>query len=290
MKILCSLWVLLGLGSASAATFTKVWTVTGDISAPESAYFDPESGFIFVSNIAGEPTAKDSNGWISKLDSSGKVIQSKWLTGLDAPKGLRARNGILWVTNIDELVSIKIAEARITARIKIEGAQFLNDPAISDDGTVYVSDTVSSRIYAVRDGKASVFAEGKQLQHPNGLFFEPGHLIVGGWGKDMKADWSTSSDGQLYSIDLKSKTQKWITAKPLGHLDGIEADPSGKGWIVSDWMAGKVFSVSRNGVTMELVSGFKHAADIGVVARPGLLLVPDMGTSSVTAYSGLTQK
>ena len=44
--------------------------------------------------------------------------------------------------------------------MKVDGAQFLNDLATAPDGTVYVSDSMLSRIYAVKDGKSSVFVEG----------------------------------------------------------------------------------------------------------------------------------
>ena len=66
------------------------------------------------------------------------------------------------------------------------------------DGTVYASDTMASKIFAIKDGKASVFAEGEQLEYPNGLFVDGERLIVGGWGKP-EADFSTKVPGQLYS-------------------------------------------------------------------------------------------
>ena len=60
---------------------------------------------------------------------------------------------------------------------EIEGAQFLNDLATAPDGTVYVSDSTTLRVYQVRDGKSSVFVEGADVvEQPNGLLVDGGRL------------------------------------------------------------------------------------------------------------------
>ena len=82
-----------------------------------------------------------ATGHISRLAADGKVVNAKWATGLNAPKGLRSVGGTLWVTDIDEVVAIEIASGRITSRVKIDGAKFLNDLATAPDGTVYASDS-----------------------------------------------------------------------------------------------------------------------------------------------------
>src|SRR3954464_10529249 len=82
------------------------WTATDGISAPESVYIDAASGDIYTSQIEGMPDKKDGMGHISKLSGDGKVTNAMWVTGLNAPKGLRAANGTLWVADIDEVVGI----------------------------------------------------------------------------------------------------------------------------------------------------------------------------------------
>ncbi len=65
----------------------------------------------------------------------------------------------------------------------MDGAQFLNDLATAPDGTVYVSDSMLSRIYAVKDGKSSVFVEGSDVvEQPNGLLVDGSRLILGSIG------------------------------------------------------------------------------------------------------------
>lgn len=73
------------------------------------------------------------------------------IAGLNAPKGLRSLKGTLWVSDLDELVTMDIADSRITSKMKIDGARFLNDVAVAADGTVYASDSQGSRIYQGRE-------------------------------------------------------------------------------------------------------------------------------------------
>jgi hypothetical protein len=125
-------------------------------------------------------TDKDGNGYISRLTADGKMVNARWVTGLNGPKGIRGAGGTLWVADIDEVVGIDIASGKITTRVPIEGAQFLNDLATAPDGTVYVADSFGSRIHEVRNGKASVFVEGAELvEQGNGLLVEGNRLILG---------------------------------------------------------------------------------------------------------------
>jgi hypothetical protein len=157
---------------STAPAPAAVWTVSADLAPLESAYYDAASNAVFVSSINGDIMAKDGNGYISRLALDGNVVNARWATGLNAPKGLRSLQGTLWVTDIDEVVAIEIASGRITSRVKIDGSRMLNDLATAPDGTVYVSDSQAFRIYAVKDGKASVFVEGEDaamgaIERPN---------------------------------------------------------------------------------------------------------------------------
>jgi len=229
IRVVCSVLALVSLALAQDAA---KWTITQGIVTPESAYIDPVSGFLFVSSVEGQPNEKDGKGHITKASADGKVISAEWVTGLNAPKGLRSFKGTLWTADIDEVIGIDIASGKITSRVKPAGAQFLNDVATGPDGTVYVSDMALSRIYAVKDGKAAVFADGPELEWPNGLVVDGNNLIVGGWGKP-EADFSTKVPGRIFSLDLKTKKKTLITPNPSGNFDGLESDGKG-GYIATD--------------------------------------------------------
>lgn len=262
----------------------KAGWVVQDMRTPESAYLDEASGYLFVSQIDGQPNEKDGKGRISKLGLDGSVITADWFTALNAPKGLRSFGGTLWVADMDEVIGIDIASARENARVKIDGAIFLNDVAVGADGTVYVSDMLASRIYAIKDGKSTVFAEGEQLEHPNGLFAEGERLVVGGWGSKPAADFSTEVPGNLYSLDLKTKQKTLITKKPIGNIDGVEQEARG-GYLVTDYLKGTLIQVSPTGES-RVVRTFKPglADHTFLYAQGDILIAPHMNENTVGAY------
>ena len=259
-----------------------LWAVTQDIDTPESVYYDAGTDIFYVSNVAGAPDQKDGKGWISKITVSkeGKATNTKWVEGLDAPKGMRVHNGTLWVSNITSLVGIDLKDGKKT-EIPIEGAKFLNDVAVAPDGRVFVSDTLSSSIYVVKDGKAEIFMQGKELESPNGLVVDGNKLLVAAWG--LTTDFSTKTPGRMYSLDLKTKKKTLITKKPTANMDGLEVEGDGN-YLVSDWAKGTVFRISKKGTVTLLLDGFKGAADIAYVPSKSLLVVPRMGENQISAF------
>jgi len=269
--------------SAQPPAVTAGWTVQ-DMRTPESAYLEEGSGYLFVSQIDGQPNQKDGKGRISKLGLDGSVVTADWFTALNAPKGLRSFGGTLWVADLDEVIGIDVASAKENARVKIDGATFLNDVAVGADGTVYVSDMLGSKIYAIKDGKATIFAEGEQLEYPNGLFVEGERLIVGGWGSKPAADFTTKVPGHLYALDLKTKQKTLITKQPLGNIDGVEQEARG-GYLVTDYLAGKLIQVSPTGES-RVVRTFKPglADHTFLYAQGDILIAPHMNENMVAAY------
>ncbi len=295
-----AIFVLLALAlGAQAAPILPSWTNKDALDMPKSAYYDPGSHYIFVSNVAGAPDRKDGRGWITRLTLSGKVVNAHWVDGLNAPKGMRASAGRLWVTDIDSIVEVDTKDAKVLRRIQLPGAKFLSDVAIAPDGTtLYVSDTVSSTIFKVatpgKKPEISPWFHGPDAEGPGGLFIDGNSLIVAAWGMP-DADFSTPTPGRLYKVNLKTAQKSVITPGPIGNLDGLEKDPSTGDYFVSDWVKGIVYRVTSKGAVTPLLTGFKNSADIGVVPERHLLLVPEMGGNQLKAYdlrelSGLLQK
>ena len=263
---------------------TPLWSLTKTIQSPESCYLDKDSGFLFVSQIgAGGGTGKDGDGWISKLNTDGKIIKNKWATGLNAPKGLRSTGGILWVTDIDRIVSFNLKNGKQTNSIEIDNAKFLNDLACGEDGTVYFSDMIASIIYQYKNNKISILAQGTEIEHPNGLLVQGSKLIIGAWGQEIQADFSTKTLGRLLSLDLQNKKITPLTKNPLGNLDGIESDGKG-GYIVTDWIAGKVFHVNAMGKSRIWATFPKGAADHAFLVEKKILILPEMLENKVSAF------
>lgn len=263
---------------------TVLWSINENIKAPESCYYNKSTGHLYISQIGeGGGMGKDGDGWISKYDLKGKLIKDKWAVGLNAPKGLRSDGSRIWVTDIDRIVSYNIDSGVKEHDIKIDGAKFLNDLACSKDGTVYFSDMIASKIYQYKNKKISILIEGADIEHPNGLLVEGENLIIGAWGKEIQDDFTTKTLGRLLSLNLKTKKITPITAKPLGNLDGVESDGKG-GYVVTDWIAGKVFHVQKSGAYKTLATFPKGAADHAFIADKKILILPEMLENKVGAF------
>jgi hypothetical protein len=79
--------MVVAAGTAGAAEPQKAWEASG-FKQPESAVYDKATGAIYVSNVNGDPTQKDGNGFISKVGTDGKVSAAEWVKGLNSPTGL----------------------------------------------------------------------------------------------------------------------------------------------------------------------------------------------------------
>lgn len=276
-----SLFFLLLHGVVSAAPASPAqWEVSQGLTTPESAVFDATSNHIFVSNVAGDAKKADGEGWISKLSADGKVVSDKWVKGLNAPKGMGITGRTLWVSDIQHLLQINIDSGKVEQRTFIPSARFLNDIAIGPDDSVYISDTLGSRIYVHRRGKTEIFAQGNDLESPNGLLVHDGQLVVAAWG--LTSDFTNPTAGRVYSLNLQTKEKVAVTTDPLGNLDGLVWD--GRGFLVSDWVAGKVLHVTPDGKSVVVLSGIKGAADIGWLKPGHTLLVPKMAENRLGAY------
>lgn len=261
---------------------TKVWEASG-FQNPESALPDTAGGVIYVSNVAGKPNDKDGNGFISKLSLDGKVTAERWVTGLDAPKGLALFEGQLFVADLDQLVQIDVASGAVAARHQAPGAKILNDVAVDADGRVYVSDWAGNAIWRLAGGTFEKWLESEDLKSPNGLLVEGDKLVVAAWGA-MEADFSTKTPGNLLTVSIADKTIASLgNGAPVGNLDGLEPFDSDS-YIVSDWVAGKVFRIARSGEATELLSISQGTADLGFVAGTRTAIIPLMVDGKVVAY------
>lgn len=204
------------------------WRVEG-LDGPESVILDPtDESRMLVSNINGEPDDKDGNGYISIVSIDGDIIQRKWAVGLNAPKGLAIRGGILYVADIDELVLVDSNTGEIKRRMVVAGAKFLNDVALSPDGLVLISDSSTGKIFARDGSEVREWLSVPELGSVNGLLAEKERLVVG------------TMRGLLLAVDWKTKSLETL-ADGLGDIDGISKWRNG--YLVTEW-PGRIIFVS----------------------------------------------
>ncbi len=251
-----------------------VWETDTIFKTPESCFFDEEHKVIYVSNVNNAPRTKDNNGFISKLDLDGKVLEKEWVTELSAPKGMGFYHEILFVTDIDALVEINAHTGFTIKRTPLEGAKMLNDIDVDQEtGIVYVSAMDTGKIYSYEDGKFALWKDN--LNKPNGLFVDGNYLLI-----------ASAGDGNLKAFDIKTKEEKVLLAKDLGAADGVVKMPSGS-YLVSDWR-GEIHLLDGKGSATSLLNTITdkkaQTADIGSIPNENIILVPTFFGNSVKAF------
>jgi sugar lactone lactonase YvrE len=277
-----------GSGSAAAAAWDgkTPLPITEGFATPESVLYVADQDVYFVSNINGEPLGADDNGYIAKIDpETGKVTEGKWIDGakdtvkLDAPKGMGIANGVLYVADINVVRKFDAKTGEPKGEVKIDGATFLNDIAVTADGGILVSDsgldakfasTGTDAIYSIgADDKVKPLIKDKALAGPNGI-------LAG----DAGAVWAvTFGSGEVYAVDAKGKKAAGQKL-PKGQLDGIVALDGGE-YLISSWEGSAIYRGKPGGEWKAVVENVKSPADIGWDAKRKRILIPIFMGNSV---------
>ncbi|MGH1429859.1 MAG: SMP-30/gluconolactonase/LRE family protein [Neptuniibacter sp.] len=277
--------LLISCSSCYATKLDQNWQINGGLKQPESIVQTEDGSGFYVSNINGQPSAFDGNGFISIISMSGKIKELKWIDGLNAPKGMISHLGKLYVADINELLEIDINTKTITKRFKVPKEAFLNDVAVDKQGSIYVSDTANNRIYLLSDGDWHLWLEDPLLENPNGLYIEDNRLLVTSWGKTRDSSWITEIPGHIQSISLQDKKiSDLINNNPIGNLDGL-VKIDNETYMVSDWMNGKILKIDKNGSINTVLELDQGSADMLYIPGSNHLLIPQMIKNSLISYT-----
>jgi sugar lactone lactonase YvrE len=283
MRVFFGLAVTFILCSAAAAAPKLLWEVKG-LAQPESVVQDPATGSIYVTNIAGAIMQKDGNGFIARLRPDGTIIEREWVKGLNAPTGMALHDRTLFVADVDELIEINVASGEIAKRHEAKGAVFLNDVAVGEDGTVYVSDTPMNTIWRLKDGTLEPWLANDTLNGPNGLLPQGDKLIVASFGK-LPGEGQKQELGGLLVVDLEDQSvSKLGSGEPIGNLDGLQLLQPGA-YLVTDWAAGVLYRVDAKGKADRLIKLSKGSADLIYLPDKKIVLIPIMLNNSLVAYA-----
>jgi hypothetical protein len=267
--------VLFTLGATVVAqsTLTEIWRTDEVLNTCESVLYDRNLNQLFVSCINGSPAEKNSKGFISVVKLDGTIQSLKWVTGLNAPKGMAILGGKLYVADIDELVVISIKKAKIVDRIPVEGATFLNDVAVSSDGKLYFTDSDTGIIWIYSGGKLQMWIK-EGLNRPNGLYIEEDRVLL------------TSSGSQDLKVIDRSTGEAKVVTTDIGHGDGVEFTGKQGYYLTSSW-SGEVFIISPDYNKLSLLKTSDqeiNSADIGFNMEEQVVYVPTFFDNRVVAY------
>ena len=272
------------LASAPLAAPKLLWETKG-LAAPESVVYDSKRDRLLVSNINGAPDAKDGNGFISVVDTTGKIRNLHWVEGLDAPKGLALYGDRLYIADLQSLVVADLETGEVVGRYPGENAKFFNDVAVDAQGNVYVSDQQGFSIHRLSAGqfKPWLVADKHTLCSPNGLLAEASRLLVGCWTY-MIDEFDDNVAGHLRAVSYADKSISDLgDGSPQGYLDGVESDGAG-GYLVTDWVAGRLLAIDAAGGVSEILTLENGSADHAVVTESGMVYIPMMNNDTLRAY------
>ena len=282
-------FLALSVALAAARVFaqapTLLWETDGFVG-PESVVFDAAHNQFYVSNMGtfGSGATPD-DGFISRVSPEGKIIELKWVTGLDDPKGLALANGKLYVGDNPGMAEIDVAAGKLMAWHKPDdgGKGDFNDCTADEAGNVYVCSGRLGTVFRLSGGK---FAPWFKLDRSktgglNGLKAEKDRLLLGGWslrGADGKEQL-----GHISTVAYADQAFGRIGDQPVCHVDGLEPDGKG-GYTVTDWLLGDVFHVTADGKKTPLLQLGRGTADHTYLADKKLLVIPQMVESKLRAF------
>ncbi|HMU46349.1 MAG TPA: ATP/GTP-binding protein [Chitinophagaceae bacterium] len=247
----------------------KKWETDTVLKIPESVLFDGANHILYTSNVDGEGWTNDGVGSIGKVGLDGKIINSEWVTGLSAPKGMGLYNGKLYVADLTNMLIIDTSTGEIVKKMPIPGADCLNDLVLDKNGVAYISDSKNKKVFRVENENVQVYLEN--LKAPNGVLIFMDSLLV-------------LDNDNLVKVGSDRAINKFAEGLE-GGTDGVE-NINGKDFLVSGWN-GTLWYVYSDG-TKELLLDTrkeeKNAADIGFDPATNTVYVPTYNKKSVVAY------
>ena len=284
LRTLVSMLLIMGCALPVLAQSTAV-TISG-FDHPNSVW--PTPGDVYVSNIGKElkPGEKDGDGYIARLNPLGQIIEQRFITGLNAPKGMAVVGGVLYVADIDHLAGFDLkTKARVfDLSFEPEQTTLLNDLVIKDHQTLFVSATDIDKVYEVSLATRRYTVLPGAANGPNGLFYDAGRrqlFVAGNGSTGIAGDVGVFSekDGQAGQVAYRTLVAKAGTLHGIVLLNNSSA-------LVSDWgksaeKGGTIWRLDLTNATAPAVflSNLSGPADLGLFGQ--MLYVPQTTSGTV---------
>ena len=277
-------WFLLLMSLLLAGPLNAQITVT-ELRSPYSFVNDPIEKSYFISNVNGEPETADNNGFITKLNLHGKLLNLKFIEGgkddvtLHAPKGMALVEHVLYVADLDTLRGFDTTTGKpvmaFTIRSRAAAQSELLRTSLSDvtydgKGHLYCSDQKANTIYRVdlAAQAISVLVTDPSLAGPTGLAIHPksGQIIAVSWEK-----------GKISEISPEGVVTEFVSngffSNRFQNLRGVDFDRWGNMY-VSDFTTGKVWRMDWDKRFKVIAEFLPSPGDLGIDRANNLILVP----------------
>jgi DNA-binding beta-propeller fold protein YncE len=255
-------------------------TVT-NLETPYSFVSSTSGKEYFISSVNGDPESADNNGFITKLDATGKLLNLKFIQGgkegviLNAPKGMALVEQTLYVADLDTLRAFDMESGKSLGSVAVastpgQSQAHLTDVAYDGAGMLYCSDQHGNRIYRVElpSRKVTLLVADPALAGPAGLAVHPksGDLIAVSWEK-----------GKIFSITPKGAVSEVFSngffSGRFTNLRGVDFDRWGNMY-VSDFTTGKVWRMTWDKRFQVIAEYLPSPGDLGIDRTNNLILVP----------------
>ena len=244
--------------------------VFGSFHFSESCTFDPNKNLVLAMNTGNRGDASVNDGYVSLINPDGSVHTPKWIgatrDGLDLydPLGSAVSNGVLYTVDSPYVRLFDLDTGSPLRSIAVPDSTLLNGIAVSDDGTVYASNTrpVGQIWRVTANGDVSLFATGAPLNAPNGVAIDQdGNIVVVNVGDNAVITYDQAG--------TVTQTERSIE----GGNDGVVITADGTKY-VSSVRFGSVSRI-RPGQEAELVAtGIPSAASMCYDSTQNQLVIP----------------
>jgi DNA-binding beta-propeller fold protein YncE len=245
--------------------------------------YDAEQDVYFVSNFNGSGSARDNNGFVSRMSPDGEIQQLRFVAGgaggatLHAPRGMAITGDTLWVADVDGVAGFHRRTGAPVGTVTFPGETlgFLNDVAAGPDGTLYVTDTGTNRVYRIDGRTPRVLVSDSTLGGPNGITWDAagGRLLVVPYG----------GGGAVRAVDPTTGTMTTALTLGAAKMDGVEVLPGGRMLIATQ--SDSSLHLVQGGTGRRLLRTAGQPADIGVDTRRNRVAVPYIALNRVDVWA-----
>ncbi len=207
-------------GESAFAPASDNVRVFGGLYSVESCTYDAQRGVIVAPSRGVGQNVRGNDAWITLINHDGSVHTPRWIgiqnpgaqrdtmtppLVLNEPFGSAIHNGQLYLADRDggeadpanpgqntpSVAVIRVfdlATGQPVRSIPVPGSEWLNDIAVTADGTIYATNTIpngqvtneAGAVWRIgRNGQTAIFVEGAPVNRPNGVEIDgDGNIVV----------------------------------------------------------------------------------------------------------------